>query len=321
MFGVNSFRIGSDQWNLACQPQSSRHAEHHARRLNPSKPSQQSHGAIVTMRSVQRTVAVFDCFTPQRTSLTLQEIANGITLAMSTTFRIVQTLAAAGYLIRLDNQKYCLSFRFTRLAGMVMSTLDIRQIARPMMLELARKTGETVTLNMATGRDRTCIDVVDTPSPLMSMARPGEHVWLDHKGATAKMLMTHLPTSQLERLAAKPVRGTGRWPADFLAELERIRRDGYCVSHGERVLGLSAVAAPIHDNDGLVNYCITITAPTVRMKPKLDDCVKLILKSTREVSWRLGSGSTVGADGKGGNVRSRIPAAKSPRNTAKKSGG
>ena len=30
------------------------------------------------MRSVQRTLAIFDCFTAQRTSLTLQEIANRI---------------------------------------------------------------------------------------------------------------------------------------------------------------------------------------------------------------------------------------------------
>ena len=91
------------------------------------------------MRGVQRTVAVFDCFTPQRMSLTLQEIADSISLAKSTTFRIVQSLEEAGYLIRLDDQKYCLSFRFTRLAGMVMSTLSIRQVARPLMQALANE--------------------------------------------------------------------------------------------------------------------------------------------------------------------------------------
>lgn len=245
------------------------------------------------MRGVQRTVAVFDCFTPQRMSLTLQEIADTISLAKSTTFRIVQSLEAAGYLIRLDDQKYCLSFRFTRLAGMVMSTLGIRQIARPMMLELARQTNETITLNMATGRERTCIDVIDTPSPLMSMARPGQHVWLDHKGATAKVLMAHLPVKQQERLIAQPARTADRPPADLLAELARIRRDGYCVSHGERVLGLSAIAAPIHENIDAVNYCITITAPTVRLKPRLDDFVKALLKTTRDISLRFGAENAV----------------------------
>lgn len=241
------------------------------------------------MRGIQRTVAVFDCFTPQRMSLTLQEIADSIRLAKSTTFRIVQSLEQAGYLIRLEDQKYCLSFRFTRLAGMVMSTLSIRQVARPMMFELARRTNETITLNMATGRDRTCIDVIDTPSPLMSLARPGQHVWLDHKGATAKALMAHLPLRQMERLVAQPAKAAGRKSAELLAELARVRKDGYCVSHGERVLGLSAIAAPIREGDNTVNYCVTITAPTVRMKPKIDEFVKLLLITTRDISRRLGA--------------------------------
>ena len=243
------------------------------------------------MRGVQRTVAVFDCFTPQRMRLTLQEISDHIGLAKSTTFRIVQSLEEAGYLIRLDDQKYCLSFRFTRLAGMVMSTLSIRQVARPLMQALALHTNETVTLNMVTGRERTCIDVIDTPSPLMSMARPGQHVCLEYKGATAKTLMAHLPDKQMARLVAQPARAAGRPLAELLAELAKIRKDGYCLSHGERVLGLSAIAAPIHENDDTVNYCITITAPTVRLKPRLDDFVKAMLKTTRDISRRLGAES------------------------------
>ncbi len=262
------------------------------------------------MRGVQRTVAVFDCFTPKRMSLTLQEISDHIGLAKSTTFRIVQSLEETGYLIRLDDQKYCLSFRFTRLAGMVMSTLSIRQVARPRMQALALLTNETVTLNVATGRERTCIDVIDTPSPLMSMARPGQHVWLEHKGATAKTLMAHLPAKQIERLVAQPARAAGRPPAELLAELAKIRKDGYCVSHGERVLGLSAIAAPIQENDETVNYCITITAPTVRLKPRLDDFVKAMLKTTRDISRRLGAES---ADDALSATHTPMPRAKSPR--------
>ncbi|MGZ5234483.1 MAG: IclR family transcriptional regulator, partial [Burkholderiales bacterium] len=150
------------------------------------------------MRSVQRTLAIFECFTSERTSLTLQEIATRIRLPKSTTFRLVQSLDQAGYVVRLDNQAYCLSFRFTRLAGLVKSTLDIRQIARPAMTELAQKANETVTLNMVSERHRVCIDVIDTPSPLMSVTKPGERVRLID-GATAKTLMASLPKKELQQ--------------------------------------------------------------------------------------------------------------------------
>lgn len=271
------------------------------------------------MRGVQRTVAVFECFTPQRLSLTLQELADSVRLPKSTTFRVVQSLEEAGYLIRLEDQKYCLSFRFTRLAGMVMSTLNIRQVARPMMFELARRTNETVTLNVVSGRDRTCIDVIDTPSPLMSLARPGQHVPLDNKGATAKTLMAYLPKKELERIVGYLAKGDARKRAEIMDGLARIRKNGYWFSHGERVLGLSAIAAPIWDSNDTVNYCVTITAPTVRMKPKIDEFVKLLLRTSTDISRRLGADSipaTIQSPGLGAKKAANGPRASRRANTS-----
>ena len=129
------------------------------------------------MRAVQRIFAIFESFTAERSSLTLQEISDRIDLPKSTAFRIVQSLEQAGYLVRLEDQKYCLSFRFTRLAGLVKSTLGIREIARPIIAELAEKTKETVSIHTVSGRNRVCIDAIaTTPSPLRSVVQPGEQV-------------------------------------------------------------------------------------------------------------------------------------------------
>lgn len=245
--------------------------------------------AKTTMRGVQRVVAVFESFTPQRPALALHEIAGSIGLAKSTTFRIVQSLEQCGYVIRLEDQKYCLSFRFTRLAGMVMSTLSIRQIARPLLVELARRTNETITLNVASERERVCIDVIDTPSPLMSMARQGQYVTFNGRGATGKTLMAHFPSKELERLLGPVAKATARKREDIAGELSKIRKDGYCVSHGERVLGLSAIAAPVWDASDTAKYCVTITAPTVRLKPRIHELVPLLLQTSRDISRRMGA--------------------------------
>jgi len=240
------------------------------------------------MRAVQRTLAIFECFTHEHTSLTLQELSNRIRLPKSTTFRLVQSLDEAGYLVRLDNQAYCLSFRFTRLAGLVRSTLDIRQIARPVMNELSQKVNETVTLNMMQDKHRVCIEVMDTPSPLMSVTKPGEHVRLVD-GATAKTLMAALPRKEQQQALAYSVKITGRRRTDLQRELEHIRQQGYAVTHGERVLGLTAISAPIAGHAGEVRYCITITGPTVRLQPRERETVKLVTKAAADVSRRLGA--------------------------------
>jgi DNA-binding IclR family transcriptional regulator len=240
------------------------------------------------MRSVQRTLAIFECFTSERTSLTLQEIATRIRLPKSTTFRLVQSLDQAGYLVRLDNQAYCLSFRFTRLAGLVKSTLDIRQIARPAMAELAEKANETVTLNMVTERHRVCIDVIDTPSPLMSVTKPGERVRLID-GATAKTLMAALPKKELQQALTHAAKSTGRKRSDLVKELAHIREQGYAVTHGERVLGLTAISAPIEEGEGQVRHCVTVTGPTVRLQPREREIVKLVARAAADISRRLGA--------------------------------
>lgn len=240
------------------------------------------------MRAVARTLAIFECFSNERPSLTLQEIANRIRLAKSTTFRLVQSLDEAGYLVRLDNQEYCLSFRFTRLAGLVRSTLDIRQLARTVLAELARRSRETVTLNMVSDRHRVCIDVIDTPSPLMSVTKPGERVRLID-GATAKTLMAFLPKKELQKAVAYAIKVTGKKRADFVRELARIREEGYAVTHGERVLGLTAVTSAVADREGEVRYCVTVTGPTVRLQPRVPELVKLVTAAAADISRRLGA--------------------------------
>lgn len=240
------------------------------------------------MRAVRRTLAVCECFAPERASLTLQEIANRIGLPKSTAFRLVQSLDEAGYLVRLENQEYCLSFRFTRLAGLVRSTLDIRQIARPVMMGLAQQANETITLNTVSGRHRVCIDVIDTPSPLMSVTKPGEHVRLVD-GATAKTLMAHLEKKEQRKAIAYAVRVSGKRRANLIAELQRIRDQGFAVTHGERVLGLTAVSAPVRNVNNEVKYCVTVTGPTVRMQPREKEFVRMVLKAATVISLHLGA--------------------------------
>ena len=244
------------------------------------------------MRAVERIFAIFESFTVQRSSLTLQEIADNIELPKSTTFRIVRSLEQAGYLVRLEDQKYCLSFRFTRLAGLVKSTLGIREIARPIVSELAEKTKETVSIHTVSGQNRVCIDALATsPSPLRSVVQPGEQVPLV-SGSGSKVLVAHMPKKQQAPIVAQMARASDRQQAAVLAELAKIRGQGYAVSHGERLPGLSAISVPIKGIDDEVNYCMTVGGPTVRMQANEKALIKLVVKSAANISRQLGGKAT-----------------------------
>jgi len=240
------------------------------------------------MRAVQRILGVFECFTPDADSLTLQEIADRIALPKSTAFRIVQSLEQVGYLVRLENQQYCLSFRFTRLAGMVKSTLGIREISRPIMTELCTRTLETVSLHTISGRNRVCIDVMHAASPLRSVTQPGEQIALV-TGSAAKVLMAYMPQAELGPILTQAARTTKRTKTDLVAELAKIRANGYAASHGERVQGLSAVSAPIKDVNDQVRYCISVNGPSVRMLSHEKEVTKLVTQAAANISRLYGA--------------------------------
>jgi DNA-binding IclR family transcriptional regulator len=190
--------------------------------------------------------------------------------------------------VRLEDQKYCLSFRFTRLAGLVKSTLGIREIARPIILELADATKETVSIHTVSGRNRVCIDAMATAaSPLRNVVQPGEQVPL-LAGSAAKVLMAWMPKAQLTPLVASIARQTKRSQAALLEELAAVRRHGYAVSHGERLLGLSAISAPILDSHDEVRYCLSIGGPTVRMQANEKQIVKRVMSAAADISRQFG---------------------------------
>ena len=240
------------------------------------------------IRAVGRALAIFDAFDNEHLSLSLQEIAERILMPKTTAFRLVATLERAGFLIRMDNQQYCLSLKIARLGGLVRSTLSIREIARPIMLEVNKQTQETITLNTVVGTDRMVLEVVDSPAPLMSMARLGQHQPL-FLGASSRILLAYMEPAELDHVLKTNAAGVDFDRAAFDRELARFRRQGYALSRGQRVAGLTAIAVPIFDINGRVPHCLALTGPSVRVDSRDLDLAEIMMTAGRDISTRLGA--------------------------------
>lgn len=244
------------------------------------------------MRSVQRIMAIFESFSAERNSLSLQELADHIELPKSTAFRIVQSLEKAGYLVRMDDRQYCLSLRFLRLAGMVKSTLGIREIARPVMADLSQKTQEATSIHTVIGSNRVCIESVAAATTLRSVVQPGEQVPL-LAGSASKILLAYMPKKELSAFLPAVAKGTKRTQTAIQEELKAVHQAGYAVSHGERLLGVSAISAPIFDVNEEVKYCLSLGGASVRIQANEKALIKLVVQSAAEISRQFGGGAGV----------------------------
>jgi IclR family transcriptional regulator, KDG regulon repressor len=240
------------------------------------------------IRAVERAFAIFEAFDPEHTMLTLQEIGQRIGLSKATTYRLVNCLHDLGYLVRLEDNRYCLSLKLTRLSGMVRSTIGIREIARPIMLDLVEKTGETITLNTIANGQRLCIEVFDTPAPLMSIVRAGEQMPLLH-GATGKILLAYLSSSDLDRIFRETPPSKRPNRAALEKQLARYREQGYALTSSERVAGVTAISVPLHDIKGQVRYCISVTGPAIRVDRRTDEFIALMVNASKVVSGQMGA--------------------------------
>lgn len=247
------------------------------------------------IRAVGRALAIFDAYDNEHLSLSLQEIAERIRMPKTTAFRLVNTLEPAGFLVRMDNQQYCLSLKLARLGGLVRSTLSVREIARPIMVQVNEQTSETITLNAIVGNDRMVLEVVDTPAPLMSMARPGQHMPL-YLGASSRILLAYMESQDLERVVKANMSESNFDRAAFNRELTRFRRQGYAISRGQRVPGLTAIAVPIFDLHGAVRHCLALTGPSIRVDSLDQELADILLAAGRDISTRLGASPEHSAD-------------------------
>ena len=244
------------------------------------------------VQSVDRAVAILEILAREGEA-GVTEVARELGVHKSTASRLLAALDRRE-LVAQDaaRGRYRLGMGLVRLAGAVGRGLDLVQESRPVCRALAQEVGETVNLAILSGRDALYLDQVAGPAALSPHNWAGQRIPL-HATSDGKALLAYLPEADLaERLTPPLVRFTGRTitaAADFPRLLAEVRRLGYATAVEELEAGLTAVAAPVRNAEGVVVASISASGPSFRIPadriPVLADSVR---RAAAEVSRRLG---------------------------------
>jgi IclR family pca regulon transcriptional regulator len=250
-------------------------------------------------QSLERGLAILSAFRSGRPLLGISELGRDVGLSRSTTHRYVATLAALGYLEQDGStKKYRLGPRVLDLGFSAINSMELREVAAPHLRELSDATGYTA--NMAILDD---LDIVYVERCRSSRAKQREIDLNLHVGARlpayctslGKVLLAFLPAEQ-QRDRVQRITFTRRGPNTlttrpaFVAELKRIRADGFAINNEELAYGLRSIAAPLLTHDGVAGAAINLAVHSTMLS--LDDLVRRLsprlLQTAREVSERLG---------------------------------
>jgi len=250
----------------------------------PRRPAAKSQTGNV--RAVERAIEILEAFA-QKPSMSVVEIEKVVGLSRPTLYRILETLAARGFVRAYGTpQRFSLDYAVGRLAQSWVTGLDQVAAARPILERLHEESKETIGLMMRRGQQSVC--VLELPSPhVLAMSRGVGLLGHLGRGASGKAMLA-FADEETSAAALKTL------PRDIdrkrlLEDLAKVRRDGYRISRGEVLTGAISIAAPYFDHTHAVAGSIAVQAPEARVTENwVAATVKGVTAAAAELSAALG---------------------------------
>ena len=222
-----------------------------------------------------------------------QELAERTGLPKPTISRLTYTLSKLGYLVYDQGSgKYRLGTPVLALGYTCLAGMGIRQVARPLMQDLAEASGLSVALG---GRDRMSmvyLECCKANTAVILSLDVGSHIKL---GTTAmgRAYLAGLPEAERAALMARLEEHEGaRWPEvrdGILHAVEEYRTKGYCTSIGAWKSEVHAVGVPLVPRDGSPVLALNCGGPAFLVDPvRLEtDCAPRLMAVARQIDAAL----------------------------------
>lgn len=253
---------------------------------------EENHRGGVQIQSVARALEIMKCFaeTPE---LGISELSAEMGLHKSTVFGLVNTLVSYGYLEQIEStKKYRLGMALFEMGNLVLNRIDIRNEAKERCAPLAQKYPATVHIATYNMGEVIYIDKIDDSHSLIHSSNVGKRTPM-HCTGVGKAILAFLPEEYLDEYLHFPLKkltpNTIETKEQLLAELDEVRRTGISMDREEIEDGLTCVAAPILQKEGLPELAISLSFPYGRIKNvELQQVKSELLASARDLSARLG---------------------------------
>jgi DNA-binding IclR family transcriptional regulator len=214
-----------------------------------------------------RALALIDCFADAESEQTLASLCERTGLPAATVHRMLSSLVDCAAVQRTSRGHYRLADRMWKLGWDVPGTRAVREILRPIMVDLYSASGEIV---VVASRDRDRLLLVDQ----LAGRRNGD-VWALGRRvpmpsiAPGLVCLAYSPPPELSSAHAPGPEVRGSIAGDDFAvrqQLAQIRITGIAVTSA-RHPGFAWVSAPVFDFDGSLRTTLSLALPQARLRP------------------------------------------------------
>nr|WP_237421853.1 IclR family transcriptional regulator [Gordonia sp. SID5947] len=191
----------------------------------------------------------------------MNELTEASGMNKTTVHRLMATLIHAGWVDRTGDGAYRVAMPVFEVGSAALIKLDIRSAARPFMVQLAERFGDTAYLMVPADQGAVCIDRVEGSNPLIVAGINIGSVMPYHAAAGPIVMLANSEELRAQWVRAGLTSFTERTLTDvegLTSHLASVREAGYSVSDSDYLAGVAAVAAPIFGRAGVVVASISV---------------------------------------------------------------
>ena len=251
------------------------------------------------LQSLERGMAVIQVFSREHPALTLSEVARLTGTTRATARRILLTLEKLGH-VRSDGRLFSLTPRVLSLGWAYLSSLNLWEIAQPLMEDLVQKTKESC--SAATLDLPDIVYVARVPTRRIMTIALGVGTRLPaHATSMGRVLLAGLPDDELDQFLTEAMleRVTDRTvtdPEKLRAIVVQARQQGWALNDQELEIGLRSIAAPIASADGRTIAALNLSAaaPRVSIEELRQRLLPALIETAEGISKSLIRGAPPG---------------------------
>ena len=228
-----------------------------------------SENQSTVIKSLSRGLTALELVLEQ--SATPQSLAKALDVDRTTAYRILNTLAAHGFVVRdpLDDQYVVNVRKLFTFAHTITGKLHFPTLATPYLEKLRQKTGEAASLAILQETEVVYVNHLPseeaiTVAPMLGVRRPvnvsavGKAIWANLADADSERLYQLIEWQPMTRKTIVDVDA-------FRGALRVTRQRGYAIDDEETFEGVRCVAAPVKNHRDEVIAAMGVSGPATRL--------------------------------------------------------
>jgi IclR family pca regulon transcriptional regulator len=213
-------------------------------------------------------LSVIAAFDAGREKLAIADVARLTDLDRATARRCLLTLAELGY-AHYDGKFFTLTQKILRLGHSYLTATPLPRLVQPVLERLSEATGESASVSVLEGTEIIYVARASQKRVMSINLNPGSRLPA-YCSSMGRVLLAALPKGEAETVlrASALVANTGFTKTDpvaLLAELDRVKAQGYAVIDQELEVGLRSIAVPLFNASGKVVAALNFGAQAARV--------------------------------------------------------